>query len=276
MRRRMYSAYDRILDRSYGPRDLVDEPGGDDWPEGMARHDNGVHKQSPMARRRLLDSGDVGTSIVTRDEGSPQTYNALQLQGDDRYPDPVTIMASFLPGTTYAPQPGFTMEIRWGVQNFQSEVEVDLTNGCMLSLMASFLRVRVKSDPVVTEGVARIGVTASYGIRPAHAPPTLTRRSSGAVAPAATGEEVQIPDYARGVMPIPLITTANQYAGDFVVRQKDQAGTVLSEHPYIFSGATGYLSASRIALLNDCNLVDIENVDAANNIAMTWLFDLAL
>lgn len=273
---------DRMDDRAGGYYQVE----SDGWPEGMDRHAGSPAYQARAKEqwRKLLDKGSIGQSFDLT-TGTPWNskinqgvgLEAINCRSDnDRNPIPVNVQLFTLPGSAYSPQNDFFAKVEWGVEGFLGSADVDLSQGLMLNLYCTSLKVLLFADPLVTVDGGRIGASASYGVRAAHAPPTRTLRQQAPVAPAATGENVVIPLFARGVWPLPNVQGAGNYAADYVVRQKDSAGTVLSEHPYIFTAPTGYLSAARIPLLNDARQVDIENVDAAKSLSVNWVFDLAL
>lgn len=232
-------------------------------------------REAAIKRKRLLDSGNVGSTVDIVPTLS-RSISALRVEGDDNHPDYVMVMAQIIKkqaGGTLG-RPDLFLDVRWGVKNFQLNAEVDLNQGCMFSLTASFLEILVKNGVNGPNSTYTVGVTVGYGIRAAHAPPTRTKHGDAAVAAGATGATVTVPNFARGVTPIINSTTGSTYSADVVVRQKDDLGTILSEHPYVFSGAP-YLSPARIPLHNDCVTLDIANVDTTNTVEMKYIFDLA-
>lgn len=235
-----------------------------------------ILNQEGKPYRRILDSGSVGgTNTLTTKTTGPSDLIALIKVGPGDEPEPLTIFGQAAPGADRSPQDDIFLRVRWGVKNFQAEADVDLQRGTMLSIYADAVEVVAGSGIATVAATAvKVAASISYGVRAGHAPPQRTK-AGGSVAPAGNGARVTIPNYARGVYPMPLVTTVSEYAADFVVVQLDKNLGILSEHPYIFSGAP-YLSPTRLMLLNDAVFLEAYNVDAANTFTMNWLFDLAL
>lgn len=227
--------------------------------------------------KRVLDVGNTGGIVSVPSGKSAQLIRV----GPGTEPEPLTVFAQIAPGLSLPSNPDVFLTVRWGVKNFQAECEVDLQQGTMFTVVADYLEVIAVNGGTASANI-KVAASVSYGSRAAHAPPQRTKFGlashsfgNNPVAPTAVGGIVAVPPYARGVYPMPLVTTAGEYAADFVVRQLDRNGNTETEHPYIFSGAP-YLSATRLMLTNDTAFLAIENVDAANTINMKWLFDLAL
>ncbi len=261
-----------VIDNKLGQFNIRDEGEGG-WPEGMDRHTRDM--PIPKKRKRLLDDGAAGSTIVTLDSALTLTYPLLEARGDEIEPDQVTVHCSLLNATTYAPEPNLTLNLEWGIQNFIANAELDLINGMMFSLMASYVRLSVTSNPSVTTGVLRIGASLSYGIRAAHAPPqkTLVSFENPLIAPGNEGSAVAVPSFARGVYTMPLPNGAGVTQVDFVMQQRTLISSgVLSIHPYVVGGI---VSPLRIPLLNNCRFIDIRNVDAVDSLRAAYVFDLA-
>lgn len=260
----------------------------DGWPEGMDRPrvarlppiDSTVEVQRIQTHLspRLLDNGSSGTSIVTVDSPDPVFYPMFECRGNPLAPDETTVFAtreyvnqSYL--TDEYSEPGLTLVVEWGIQNFSAVAELDLINGMVFSLMASYLKMAIRTEPAADKSSGQIRITAgaSYGIRPAHAPPQKTMRGLTNLGP--TDEStVNIPAFARGVYPVVMPNGEGQWC-NFILTQNTAGGIRLSEHPYI---SDGVISPIRIPLLNDAQKVSIVNTDGVKELVrVNFIFDLS-
>ncbi len=236
----------------------------------VARTIEALAPSNPPPLRRLLDgtTGEPGSVDRLPSGGSS---SLIKVAGD--IAEAVTIFAQMGLGKNRQTNDDVYLKIKWGIGNLSCEADVDIQKGVAIGLICKSLEVVAYNGGTASASIY-VGAAVGYGMRAAAAPPQRTL-AGGAVAFGATGARVTIPNYARGVYPIPLVTTAGQHAADFVVKQLDKANNVISEHPFVYSGAP-YLSPARLMLLNNAYSLEIDNVDAANDLTMNWLFDLAL
>lgn len=229
----------------------------------------------------IFDSGLLIKQVKTENGkslgGGVFSFGTLiDLRGNEKCPEALTVFCSFLDTQEYSPSPGLFLVCDFGASK---KMEVDVCQGVVFSLIASSLRVELRSAPKVSTGVNLITVAVAPGIRAAQYPPTRTlptiEGGSALIAAGATGGEMAIPPFARGVTPIPRFSTATTIA-DYVLRQKEASaaagGNSISMHPYM---SAGFMSGPRVPLHKDATHLDVVNVDGANNIIMAYSFDLA-
>jgi hypothetical protein len=237
-----------------------------------------------------------GGSVVTVDmvSGSaPATYSIFNSRGGDpTEPEALTLfvgkeLIAFQDsgGDGREPSTDLALIVEWSCQNFTGRAEIDVLNGTTLSLMASELKVSLRStaeNPDYSSGSYRVSVGAAPGIRPANAPPQRTVRLpphtvGGSIFGPDSEFELAVPTFARGFYPLSAGDGDGRHC-DFTVFQKSR-NAVLCQHLYVINSpaAPHLMSPLRIPLVNHARSIVVKNIDLANNIIdFCLVFDLSL
>lgn len=189
----------------------------------------------------------------------------IDVQGVNGFQAFSTLSAAF-------PNSDLTALIEWGTGGVSQSAEVDIINGAVVNLHASFVRVRVKATQINggagTGGVYEVGAFLSPGEGKSYHPNTLTKNFAAGLAIGANTGAVVIPSFARSMNMVCQIGSVQcRYWRDF-------NRTVLVSAYTIF-GTGGVNTKSPIP--NGAAVVDFQNPGAAASIGgLSMIFELMI
>jgi len=243
----------------------------------------------------IAKAGIVGTTTI------PSAVNMLTVQGSDNEalnlgltlhePQVVPIAGLTLPDNLQnisgeqdnaqiaGSNPAFKWDhpqaiVEWGIGGVSGKVVVDFMNGCLLNLMASWVRVSAQIDDFGPGSDAAYVLRSQLG--PSHAAPTRAQNMVrvGAVNFGATSVPLPTPSYAKDL--IPYLTGAGD--PDFeVLFFKDALGaTQVGRFIYTSAASNNYRYGEACPVPGDGYYFAIKNTQAAVESSYRALFGMVL